>query len=155
MMKMDEERERKCGWRKVGGLYLMGSGIQLPCFKIPYKLGICPVCGEGISFKRNYQWADAKHLTGGKCDTPMSYCSTCPFEQEKTLLMFVGKSHYNKPMDFINEALEMGVSKRVTTIPKGLEFGKTWILLAHIQGMEKRESVPATGLMTEIEVTTS
>lgn len=35
------------------------------------------------------------------------------------------------PPTFIIEAYQLGVSKRIANIPKGLELGKTWVLLAH------------------------
>jgi hypothetical protein len=44
--------------------------------------------------------------------------------------MFVGRTYYT-PEEFVKEAEVMGVSKRIADVPKGIEFGKTWILLAH------------------------
>ena len=51
-------------------------------------------------------------------------------------LMFVGKKFYT-PEKFIKEAKKMGISKRIATIPKELELGKTWVLLAHMEAGEK------------------
>jgi hypothetical protein len=44
--------------------------------------------------------------------------------------MWVSKIYYPTPKDFIDEAVEMGVSKRISYRPLGLRLG-TWILLAH------------------------
>ena len=147
------ERERGCGWRRIGGLYLCGTGIALPCLKMPYELHVCPVCGEGVKFSRGFRWVDAKRLTGGKCASPQPYCTVCPFELEKAGLMFVGEKHYKHPSDFIQEAVEMGISKRVNAIPKELRFNEDYILLAHKKGMEKRITQEAVGLVTTIEKT--
>jgi hypothetical protein len=43
--------------------------------------------------------------------------------------MWVGKEY--TPASFGKEAAEMGVSKRIHKLPKGLVLGKTWIMLAH------------------------
>jgi hypothetical protein len=149
------ESERGCGMRIIGASYLVAdSGISLPCPKMPYELGTCPVCSEGISFTRSYKWIDAKKLTGGICENPPSYCVGCPFEASEAMLMWVGGSFYT-PQKFIAEAREMGISKRINAIPRKIKLGETWVLLAHKKGMQKRENVPATGLVTTIDVTTT
>jgi len=50
---MAQESKRGCGYRKVGGLYLVGDGIFVPCDRLPYLLETCPVCGHGIHFTRS------------------------------------------------------------------------------------------------------
>jgi hypothetical protein len=43
------ERKRGCGYRKVGGMYLVGDeGIWVPCDRLPIILDVCPACGGGI-----------------------------------------------------------------------------------------------------------
>lgn len=63
---MAVEPKRGCGYRKVGGLYLAGSGIARPCDRMPIPLGICPCCGNGFKFSRGWTWVDVLKLVGGK-----------------------------------------------------------------------------------------
>lgn len=42
---MPIEARRGCGYRKVGKLYLMGTGISIPCDRLPYELVPCKCCG--------------------------------------------------------------------------------------------------------------
>jgi len=55
---------------------------------------------------------------------------------EKCGLMFIGDKFYS-PASFIKEAKKLGVSKRIAYIPKDLELGKTYILLAHQKAGKK------------------
>jgi len=139
--------------RIIGASYLVAdSGILLPCSKMPYELGTCPVCSEGISFTRSYKWIDAKKFTGGTCENPPSYCVGCPFEASEAMLMWVGGSFYTTEK-FIAEAGEMGISKRINAIPRKLKLGETWVLLAHKKGMKKHIVEQVEGLMTTVEKT--
>jgi hypothetical protein len=49
---------------------------------------------------------------------------------ERYGFMWVGAKFYSAE-SFVKEAQEMGVSKRIAEIPKGLKLGSTWVLLAH------------------------
>jgi len=130
------EPPRKCGYRKIGGLYLVGTGISLPCAKMPFNLTVCPVCNEGIKFSRGWKWINAQKLVG-PCDKPPIGCVqeqySCPFNEERTGLLWVGKKFYT-PEELIQEAKEQGVCKRISSIPHGFQIGKHWILLAHQEG---------------------
>lgn len=132
---MSVEQKRGCGFRKQGGLYLCGDGLAVVCIKLPIPLHVCPVCGEGIRFSRGWKWVNPTQLTGGIC-TPEKipeYCKVprqCPFNEYLAGLMWIGGKFYT-PESFTKETNEMGVSKRISSIPKGLELGKTWILVAH------------------------
>jgi len=149
------ERKRGCGYRVVGGLYLIGGVLSRPCDRLPYELGICPTCGAGVHFSRGFQWLDwrkfagehkqqssllAKILRTQNCICP-DHCALChPGEDAgKYGLFWVGKKHYPTPDDFIREAGKIGVSKRIAHVPKELVLGKTWVLLAH------PEAVPVLG----------
>jgi len=44
-------------------------------------------------------------------------------------------------MDFINEAAEMGISRRIKTIPKTLEVGKSVVYFAHVHAIEYEEEI--------------
>lgn len=135
---------RGCGYRKVGGLYLVGDGFPAECLKLPAELTVCPCCSHGIKFFRGYKSVNAKRVFGGDCvDTGLTkerpeYCvdRECPFEMEKVGLMWVGKRFYS-PKSFIEEAWDMGISKRISAIPKDFELGKTWVLLAHLEAVTK------------------
>lgn len=70
--------------------------------------------------------------------------------KESALLMWVGAKFYS-PEEFVKEAQEMGVSKRIGEIPKGLKLGETWVLLAHRKVAFYNNSIkdPKVGLRFE------
>lgn len=49
---------------------------------------------------------------------------------ERAGLMWVGEKFYT-PVEFIREARQVGISKKVSNIPNGFEFGENIIFLAH------------------------
>jgi hypothetical protein len=55
---------------------------------------------------------------------------------EKAGLLWIGEEFYKTPEDFNREAGEMGISRRITSIPRGYEIGKTWVFLAHRKTIE-------------------
>lgn len=140
---MAVEIERFCGFRKVGGLYLCGAGPSMSCDRLPYELKVCPVCGSGVKFTRGWTWLDWLKYAGDhsvlnegcKC----GLCPVChPFQQPQPYgLLFVGESFYS-PQSFIQEALKMGVSRRIAAIPHNLKLGVTWVLLAHMEACGTR-----------------
>lgn len=143
---MAAEARRGCGFRKVGGLYLVCPAVGAFCGRLPLPLTICAACGVGIKQSRGWTWVnpatllgDVAALTGkeGECQgTPPGFClERCPVREpsrfgEKAGLLWVGEKFYS-PATFQLEANKLGVSKRVSTVPRGLEIGKTWVLLAH------------------------
>jgi len=139
------EKKRLCGYRKVGGLYLVGSGMPpTPCDILPIELKPCPTCGFIPSFNRGYMTINKRFImhysglhheqlekAGLKCLCKLG-CPLCypgSNDLEKYGIMWVGREY--TPDSFIREAQEMGVSKRIAKIPKSLVLGKTWVLLAH------------------------
>jgi len=130
------EEIRHCGYRKVGGLYLCGSGMTIPCDRLPFPLDVCPVCGQGFKPTTGFTHINPTKLFNGKhtpCKEP--YSNSCPMcnpdiAGEKSYLMWVGGRFYS-PESFIQEAEERGVSKRIPFIPHDLKLGETWIYLAH------------------------
>ena len=149
---MPIEPKRGCGYRKVGGLYLIGTGIALPCDGLPLEIKNCPVCGYRIPFTRGFMWvrkeyiayySKEKHFSkGGKCECHYT-CPIChPENHSEKLygLMWVGEYFYKTPEDFIAEAEELGVSKRIPVIPSRLKIGKTWVLLAHKKVLVRRQN---------------
>ena len=136
---MSVEAKRGCGFRKVGGLYLVGSGTGIPCNAIPMIVEACPVCDCGIKYSRGWRWVipkpmfekQLKIVTGCTLNCPA--LRDCPFQSEKREgLLWIGQRFYT-PEKFIEEANSLGISKRIATIPNGFEIGKTWVLLAHKQ----------------------
>lgn len=135
---MAQEQKRGCGFRKIGGLYLVGEGMPVGCDRLAHNLDVCPTCNQGIKFTQGFAWVDGKALFNGKC-SGSSPCHDrgCPLcidtnQLERCGLMWVGAKFYT-PQRFIEEASKMGISKRIGHIPRGLELGKTWVLLAHKQ----------------------
>lgn len=96
---MAVEPKRGCGYRKVGGLYLVGEGLNLTCDKLPYELTLCPVCNQGIKFSRGFTWLSAQffkpHLD---CkDALAGACPICTPQNERYGLMWVGEKYYTPP----------------------------------------------------------
>jgi hypothetical protein len=50
------------------------------------------------------------------------------------LLLWIGRRHYT-PEEFLREGRELGVSRRLSALPKGLVLGETWVLLAHLDAV--------------------
>jgi len=126
------EEKRGCGYRKEGAMYLVGFGIPVECDRLPYELTVCPVCGEGVKQSRGFTWLNWFEFAGKHEGCRDKYlCPLCdPKEGDIFGLLWVGKKFYT-PESFIQEAIKMGVSKRIAQIPNKLELGKTRILVAH------------------------
>jgi hypothetical protein len=145
---MAVEAKRGCGFRKVGGLYLVAGKLSAPCCKLPFPLNICPCCGQGIKQTRGWTWVDPGKLMDGACKrtefrdiaATLTY-GHCPCSDPKALmgdragLLWIGRGFYPTPEDFMKEGAALGVSRRISTIPRGFEVGKTWILFAHLDTM--------------------
>ena len=125
-VRVSVEGERGCGYRKVGGIYLMGSGLAEPCERVPWVLEVCPCCGGGIKPSRAPTWINPQELFADDieplCDPTIrdhrhSMCPMCKARPEKALLIWVGERHYPFPHDFIKEGAEMGFSRRIRAIP--------------------------------------
>lgn len=135
------EQKRGCGYRKIGGLYLVCDGAGIVCYRLPIPVHVCPVCNQGIKQSRGYTWIDPVKLFGNctnekhechkvgcvACDPLLMVAQT---ENKQAGLMWVGKKFYSAE-SFTNEAMEQGISKRISAIPQGFELNKTWVLLAH------------------------
>lgn len=144
---MSVEKARMCGFRKVGGLYMVTGKFGESCDRLPMEVTVCPCCGEGIKQGLGWKWVMPEKLFEGKHKNPMvilSYCNcneTCvvcnPPANMKAGLMWVGERFYPTPADFLKEGAEMGISKRVKAIPKDFKVGETWILLAHPKAFKR------------------
>ncbi len=137
-------QERGCGYPQIGGTYLFGGiGISLVCDRLPLEIGVCNCCGETIRFFRGIQQINPLALwgvhDGSECTCP-PICPLCHPEKHEApcFFMWVGQDYSMK--SFAKEAFEMGVSKRISVIPKDLEIGKSWIFLGK------------TGIITETDL---
>jgi len=160
--KMAIEQKRGCGYRKVGGLYMVTGGLSATCDRLPVEAKVCPCCGEGIKQGLGWKWVEPFRMFEGKhspaddamkadesnsldnlriCDCQPG-CWVCnPVEGAKAGLMWVGTKFYPTPEDFLKEGVEMGISKRIKCIPNGFEMGKTRVLLAHPKAIKKNVSI--------------
>lgn len=145
---MAREQRRACGYRKVGGLYLCNDGLGAPCCKLPIALHVCPTCNGGIKQTCGFQWIDPKPWLSGDCTSG----KPCPAADPSMLgdrvgLLWIGAQFYPTPADFAAEANIMGVSRRITAVPRDFKLGETWVFLAHPKVKDIVD--PATG---EIEL---
>jgi hypothetical protein len=71
------EPKRGCGYRKVGGLYLVVMGAGRHCGKMPIRAEVCPTCNGGIKPTRGWTWIDPAPLFADRpCDR--ADCGSCP-----------------------------------------------------------------------------
>ena len=148
------EGARGCGYRAVGGLYLMGGGKMVDCGRLPQALVICPTCSHGIKPTRGWTWIEPGPLFGlarmemieddqfaAIVDCGSEFCSSCPAGgglPERAGLLWIGGQFYATPADFNREANSLGVSRRITAIPKDLVLGETWVFVAHREAIARR-----------------
>jgi len=150
---MAVEQIRGCGYRKVGGMYLCGEYISMPCDRLPLPLTTCPVCGQGIKVSRGFTQINPYRLWGihQDCKDRCRPCFLCDPQDQPAYIMLVGEKYYKTPVDFLDEADRMGISKRIPFIPKGLELGKTVIYLAHPKAVEVKQPVALQQAMSIVE----
>jgi hypothetical protein len=113
------EARRGCGFRKAGGIYIVGDGAGE---QVPWM----PFCID-YEFSRGLRWAEPVRLfrtanDKGEADDWRSL--------ERVGLIFTGKQYYSTH-EFIAEAQRMGISRRVAQIPLDLRPGDP-IALAHV-----------------------
>jgi hypothetical protein len=141
------EAARGCGFRKVGGLYLVGGELAAPCDRLPFALDVCPCCGAGIKYTRGWTWIDPVRLFDGDHESLCDCGPGCPvcwpsihFDQEsdepragQAGLLWIGEKFYSTPLDFLTEGMAQGISRRISTIPHHFKIGVTWVFFAHIK----------------------
>lgn len=134
------EAERGCGYRKLGGMYLVADSMAADCGGLPIELGSCPTCSVGIRPARGWTWINPRRLFGSvQCDSfelethSGLVCERCPVSHppDRAGLLWIGQEHYPTPLDFTKEAAEVGVSRRISSVPHDFEIGKTWVFVAH------------------------
>lgn len=134
---------RECGYRKVGGLYLVGPLLSRVCDRLPFRLEPCPMCNHSFDFHRGLAKTSGKGIFhyehNEEFDSPackcLAPCPSCYPTDGLAVLMWVGKKFYT-PESFTKEAERLGVSKRLPYIPKWLKLGEAWVFLAHPEAVE-------------------
>ena len=151
---MAVEAIRGCGFRKVGACYLVGDyPYHEACDRMPFPLTTCPVCGQGLKVSRGFTEVNPYRLWGihRDCNDNFRPCLLCDPQDQPAYLMLVGAGNYPTPQDFVQEALAMGISKRIPFIPKGLELGKTVLYLAHPKACEVKVAAAVQQAMSILE----
>jgi len=128
------EPRRGCGYRKVGGLYIVSGGLGDPCCKLPILLKVCPTCGGGVKQTRGWTWIDPRPWLKGPCSREAFI--NCPAASAEAMgdrvgLLWIGEKFYPTPAFFVEEANRLGISRRITAIPRGFKVGEHWVFLAH------------------------
>lgn len=147
------EGGRGCGYRKPGkdgvGIYLCGEALAASCGRLPLPLEVCPCCSSGIKPSRGWTWITPSVLLGQpqpldvlagvsrRCRSELAGgpCRACPaggaIPEGRHGLLWVGEKFYGSPIAFTQEAAMLGVSRKLSALPRGFEVGKTWVYLAH------------------------
>jgi hypothetical protein len=98
----------------------------------------CPLCDHQPAFTRGLQRIVPNNIlhAAEECPRPAAECERCPLgkavRQDTAGLSWVGEKFYS-PASFTDEAVRLGVSKRISKPPKWLEIGKTWVFFAHMK----------------------
>lgn len=140
-IRISYEGPRGCGHRKAGGIYLVAPGVGAPCGRFPLPVDRCPTCSHGLKQTRGFTWFDPRTFWGpAGCAAvygppqAQNRCQVCPAGlalPERAGLLWIGAQYYPTPADFLTEAREQGISRRIAQVPRELEIGQTWIFLAH------------------------
>jgi len=152
---MAVEARRGCGFRVIGGTYLVSGPGGFSCGKLPVPLLPCPLCDHKPSFTRGIQRISPKNFlhAAPACSSDPSRCALCPFgrafEQQEGALMWVGDRFYT-PQSFTEEAATLGPSKRISSVPQWFKLGM-WVFLAHEKVIESPCPICATVAPLKIE----
>lgn len=133
------EKKRGCGYRKKGGIYLMGGSLGAPCCKLPFELSVCPCCSSGIKPTRGFTWITTQLFEGQKCTSERSNSCIMNTARVRLGLLWIGEKFYKTPDDFIRESETQGISRRIAQVPRDFKVGETWIALAHRKAIEYTE----------------
>lgn len=141
-VRVSVEGKRGCGWRKPGGLYLVAPKLDEPCSLLPVEMSVCPCCGEGIRPARGWTWIDPGRLLPARYHDSAEHNATCPLGGpdypdgahrmgERCGLIWIGEGYYPTVESFAMEAEQMGVSRRITSVPRGFVVRETWVAFGH------------------------
>lgn len=142
---VSHEGARGCGYRKGGGLYLVSGALSEPCPKLPVEMTTCPTCGAGIKQSRGFTWITPDPLLDPGPHGSKAHEKVCPLGPglwepgKRAGLIWIGEKFYATPRDFSREAAAMGVSRRISTMPRDFVVGETWVALAHPKACDTHE----------------
>lgn len=162
-----KEGPRGCGYRKGGGMYLVSSGLGEPCERLPLPVEVCPTCGHGVKPARGFAWLNGEdffapaHIEHGGA----THDKRCPLGTRPSVdgkapnivadriiaeatgfddkdlsrmgLLWIGEKFYATVAHFTEEAARMGVSRRISQLPRDFEPGKTWVGLGHRKAISR------------------
>ena len=146
-----QEKIRGCGWRKVGGMYLVADGPLAACGKLPAPLPTCPCCSFAVKLSRAPRWLGKDLIKWmfdqRECENkpPSSavcaHCLAGNYSHDEALMVTVGERHYPSVFEFVQETLAQGFSRRISSIPRKFIIGETYVLLAHAKSVVEFDSV--------------
>jgi len=145
------EVARGCGWRKVGGLYLRDDGTSVPCARLPIPCETCPCCGRGMKPARGWTWVDGDEVLRASPECPdrgKAHCEACAVHNYvrhgvgQCGLIWIGETHYPTTGHFNRESDRVGISRRLSAIPKDFKVGETIVMLAHRKAIINKGEVP-------------
>lgn len=147
------ERERGCGFRKPGGIYLVADGPAAICGKLPIPLEVCPCCGAGIKPCRGWTWVNGTALAAQKGCAAGDQCGGCPLAAQpgRVGLLWVGEKFYASPGEWTEEAQRQGVSRRLSAVPRDFVLGGqggTWVWMAHRKAIRNPDDTWTAGVFT-------
>jgi hypothetical protein len=118
---------------------------------MPFPLDRCRTCGGGVKFTRGHTWLQPDFFSIHEECADHGPCPMCGYigpdadgaiasdrDFGPHLLLWVGRGHYS-PESYLDESHRLGVSRRLSALPKGLVVGETWVLLAHPDAVPPRE----------------
>jgi hypothetical protein len=151
------ESARGCGYRKAGGYYLVAPDLSEPCERLPLELDRCPHCGQGVGPARGFTWITPAVLFPAETHGSYEHNARCPLglstsevgignpfvhrTGERAGLIWVGVLYYPTAESFMEEAVRMGVSRRIQKPPRNFKVGEHWIYLGHAKAFSLQEYV--------------
>lgn len=143
---MAVEYKRRCGFRVVGGIYLVCDGEGVSCDRLPFDISTCPTCGHGPKPTRSFSWLpNPAEFFGGDCEKcvcpmPMGHCPVCMPPEQPQGLIWLGRGHYTAA-EWLQESADMGISRKISGVPKGFKIGEHWVYVAEREETPKRTHV--------------
>ena len=124
----------------------MAPALSEDCSRLPLATHSCPTCGSGIHPARGWTWIVPLNLVGMKAHEPGSHSIRCPIGMPgldagqqgiRAGLLWIGESFYPTPESFLTEAAAMGVSRRISKVPRDYKRG-TYVFLGHRKAIASR-----------------
>lgn len=162
---IEYEQRRECGFRSPAvnglGIYLIGSAATEPCERLPFPLEACPCCGSGIKPARGFTWLDPITLLAPYAHPPCTdhvgisvhglehdhaacaMCNPAGVAGPQGGLIWVGNKFYKTGRQFLAEAAQMGISRKLAALPNDFVVGKTVVYLAHRKVYVRRNEMGA------------